>query len=105
MTNQDDATPNKTKSHVINCGEFIDITVVMEWRNKLLKILPVASDVVLEASDIERIDTTGLQVLIAFIKDANVKGISITWLVPSDVMRNAARLTGLTDALELPNAV
>jgi len=105
MTDQSEPAPEQTNATVISCGESIDITTVMTWRDKLLEILSVAPDVVFEAESVEKIDTAGLQVLVAFMKDARVKGLSVTWSNPSDVLCRAAMLTGFADVLELPTAV
>ncbi|NOZ53390.1 MAG: STAS domain-containing protein [Gammaproteobacteria bacterium] len=105
MINQNDAALSAVNPITVNCGESIDISVVMAWREKLLEILSAKSAVLLEANSVEKFDTAGLQVMVAFIKDAKVQGLSVQWLNPSDVIRRAATLTDLTTALELPDVI
>ena len=54
----------------------------------------------LSGEQVERIDSTALQLLVAFINDPNV---TIGWVNPSLEIYNVARLLGLTSHLNLPS--
>lgn len=56
----------------------------------------------LDGADVERVDTAALQLLVAFRREATARGQSPAWLAVSDVMRDAAGVLGLAQALELP---
>jgi len=56
----------------------------------------------LDAAGVERVDTAALQLLVAFRREATARGQAPGWLGVSEVMRDAAGVLGLAQALELP---
>jgi len=56
----------------------------------------------LDGAGVERVDTAALQLLVAFRREAAARGQSPAWLGVSEVMRDAAGVLGLAQALELP---
>lgn len=64
----------------------------------LLRALPL--DV--EAAQVERIDTAGFQLLVAFHRSARNRGLALHWRSVSTALRSGAESLGLTEALELP---
>ena len=97
----------KTKETVISVdvefSDIFDITVAEEYRLKLLDALNKLQSVNLLAKKVERADTAALQMLCAFVKDANTAGISVNWHEPSKNLRQAAELLGLIKPLNLAN--
>lgn len=67
-----------------------------------LKSLFASVEVALDASGVERVDTAALQLLVAFRREAKARGMAPAWRNVSTVLREAASLLGLTNALELP---
>lgn len=61
-----------------------------------------ASAAQLDGAAVERVDTAALQLLVAFRREAAARGQSPTWLGVSQIMRDAAGVLGLAQALELP---
>lgn len=61
------------------------------------------SDVVLDASQVEKADTAGVQALVAGTMRLKQSGKSFRWSGCSAPLRSAAQLLGLADALELPS--
>lgn len=59
----------------------------------------------LDGAGVERVDTAALQLLVAFRREATARGQAPAWLGVSDVMREAAGVLGLAQALELPAAM
>ncbi|WP_024850794.1 STAS domain-containing protein [Hydrogenovibrio kuenenii] len=55
----------------------------------------------LEASSIEAIDTSGLQLLLALIKQAQSQNKTIQWITPSEQLTTSATKLGLTEKLML----
>jgi anti-anti-sigma regulatory factor len=56
---------------------------------------------VLDAVSLTRIDTAGLQLLMAFIRDAEGRGARVEWRAPPPALRESARRIGLEGALRL----
>ena len=93
-----------TQQQGANCvvlDEVMDISVAAQWRENLLKALNDEGPVLLDASRVERIDTAGLQVLTAFVKDLRAANKSMQWQEPAESLCRAVQLLGLNDALQL----
>jgi len=58
-------------------------------------------NVVLEAGNLTRIDTAGLQLLTAFVRAAEGRGARVEWRAPQAALRESARRLGLEGALHL----
>jgi ABC-type transporter Mla MlaB component len=56
----------------------------------------------LDGSQVERIDSAGLRLLVAFIRERRAAGYAIGWRAASSVLNRAVWLTGLTAAINLP---
>mgnify|MGYP005811454379 CR=1 FL=1 len=59
------------------------------------------SDVLLDGSAVERIDTAGLQMLVAFAKQHAASGRRIQWTAASQELQRGSRLLGLDETLGL----
>ncbi|MCP5160344.1 MAG: STAS domain-containing protein [Hahellaceae bacterium] len=57
--------------------------------------------VVLDASEVQRTDTSVLQLLVAFFTSMRKAGTSATWSSASDDFKDAANLLGVADLIEL----
>ena len=86
---------------IIVCDHQVDIAKAGALRDVLLAALIDKKPVVLDAGDVERVDTAALQVLTAFFVDANAQNLKARWQNPSSAIINAASLLGLTDSLGL----
>ena len=67
-----------------------------------LEVLVSQSDcdkVVLQASDVQRADTAGVQLLLAFVNASKEHQIGVEWDKPSDKLCTTAELLGLQGAL------
>ncbi len=85
----------------VDLEDTFDITVAEKYRTKLLEALSGSKPIELNAEKIERADTSALQVLCAFFKDAKAQGIDVSWVKPTQAMKEAAQLLGLLSILEL----
>lgn len=88
----------------IPCGDSIDISVVAGFRTQLLEALGSGKSIELDASELERADTAGLQLLSAFIQEADSQQQTITWKDPSPALCESAALLGLSEFLHLDSA-
>jgi anti-anti-sigma regulatory factor len=91
----------KATSNIFSLGESVVISEVMEWREKMAAAISAQDEVVLDGSEIERIDGTGLQLLVALMKEAVSTSTAITWNSASDVLLESAAQLGLTEILGL----
>ena len=63
-----------------------------------------SAKVALDASSVERIDTSTMQLLCAFVRDRTAQQRKVEWLGDSAVIRDAARLLGVEALLCLSGA-
>ncbi len=62
-------------------------------------------DITLDGTAVTRIDTAGLQLLLAFVIDRQRAGLATRWHSPTPALRDAAELAGLAEALGLPQSL
>jgi ABC-type transporter Mla MlaB component len=86
---------------VICCDACLDIAGAQDFYNRLQAALKACQPVVLDATHIERVDTTALQILCAFFREAEVHGLVVQWQHPSPALQNAARLLNVSTCLAL----
>lgn len=85
----------------IVCEDSVDISGIAELHNQIATQMVEGCTISLDASQVERIDTTGLQLFATLFNDAPSKNITVSWLNPSDALRTSARLLGLEELLQL----
>lgn len=56
-------------------------------------------NVSIEAKNVERVDTAGIQLLLAFKKSLKEREIAINWQHPTEQLRTAAAMLGLDEKL------
>ena len=86
----------------IECAEVLDISGVAEFHARCLEALETQQNVMLNASQVDRVDTATLQVLGAFIQDVNTRQQTVQWEAPSEPLCQSAALLGLSEILCLP---
>ena len=74
-----------------------------EFKNQLLAQVAQPGDVDIDASRVGKIDTAGLQLLLAFVRQLDTEGRGLNWTQQPnpELYRSAAQL-GLVEALKLP---
>lgn len=88
-------------SNILSLDGSIVISNVLEWHGKMVAAISGQDELVLDGGEIEQIDGSGLQLLVALMKEAAMSKTNISWKSASDVLcRNAAQL-GLTEILSL----
>jgi ABC-type transporter Mla MlaB component len=60
-------------------------------------------DVLLDGSPVERIDTAGIQLLVAFFNRHQQQGKNVAWTAVSDELLRVSQRLGVTAHLNLPN--
>ena len=94
-------TPHTT---LIYCTPELDISGAQDLYQTLQAALRAQCPVILDATRVERIDTAVLQMLCAFVRDAQANGMVVQWRQPSPALQNAARLLNVRACLALPMA-
>jgi phospholipid transport system transporter-binding protein len=84
-----------------------DCTVVQAdtLKSELVRRVAQPRPVALDVSALQRIDTAGLQLLAAFVRDRRTAGRAVAWHGRSPALEAAAGLLGLNDMLELAGEV
>lgn len=86
---------------VIDFGEVLDISFAAKLHAQLKDDIKEDSTVQFITSELTRIDTSCLQVLASFMGYAKENQINIEWPDVSDVVKDAARLTGLNEIIQI----
>ena len=89
---------------LIYCSPELDISGAQDLYHTLQDALRARCPVTLDATRVERIDTAVLQLLCAFVRDAQASGIVVQWRQSSPALENAARLLNVRACLALPMA-
>jgi ABC-type transporter Mla MlaB component len=71
-------------------------------KQSLCRLLDDAAAVVLDVRQLERVDTSTMQLLCAFVRDRAAHQRQVEWLGDSPAIRDAARLLGVAALLALP---
>jgi phospholipid transport system transporter-binding protein len=74
-------------------------------KSELVRRLEEPERVTLDVGALQRIDTAGLQLLAAFVRDRRTAGRAIEWRGQASALEAAAGLLGLNDMLELAGEV
>jgi ABC-type transporter Mla MlaB component len=80
------------------------IESLSERREELQRALEDGLPVEIDVSEVARIDTAGLQLLLAFVLDMRRNGRSAKCVAASAPVLQGARLAGISDFLGLPSA-
>lgn len=89
---------------VIACESTVDINIAGDLYAHLKNALENKHVVEIDASEVQRVDTAILQVLLAYSQEAKLHGLQLCWQGVSDAFRSAACLLGLELELALPEA-
>lgn len=95
--------PSMSEQTVIDFGEVLDISFAAKLHAQLKDDVKTNSTVKFVSAELTRIDASCLQVLSSFMSYAKENEIEVDWDTPSDVIKEASQLTGLTDLLGLAN--
>jgi ABC-type transporter Mla MlaB component len=75
-----------------------------ELKQTLCVHLDDAEPVTVDVGSVERVDTSTMQVLCAFVRDRAARERKVEWLGDASVVRDAARLLGVESMLCLPTS-
>lgn len=90
------------KPATMDCGRAMDIAGVSAMHAQLSKALAEHRPVVVRAGQVEQLSTAALQLMSAFMRDAEQAGVEVKWDGVSDEVAQAASTLGLASRLNLP---
>jgi len=91
----------ETDQPVLQLHNVQDIGKSQALKNDMLALINDNDEINIEASTVERIDGSALQLLCALFEYSKTNNLVIHWLNPSEVMRESATTLGLQKILEL----
>jgi len=68
----------------------------------LSAILDAQVDISIQSEALSRVDAAGVQLMYAFVKEARVRSITLTWESVSDALLEAATALGLNESMGFP---
>jgi len=86
---------------ILQLNSIQDISKSQALKNDMLMLINDNDEIDIDASEVERIDGSALQLLCALFSYANQNNLVIHWLKPSDALQQAADTLGLKQVLEL----
>ncbi len=91
------------ESSRIECGKLLNIAGTAELQKNLIDSINNNSEITIDITDPERIDTAGIQLLYSLVREARSREINLSWSgeIP-DQLRKTAALVGLEKDLDLP---
>lgn len=84
-----------------SCGETLDINQANALYHRLKKSLHKSHTIELKAKSVNKVDTAGLQLLLAVKLEAENCGGKVIWQSPSPALISSARLLGMAEKLGL----
>ena len=98
------AGPAPAPDAIIRLGAQLTIREAVPLRAELLERVDAVDPVGLDASAVQKVDSAGLQVLLAFAQQRRRSGNQVSWTACSEPLRKAAVLLALDAPLALPAA-
>ncbi len=93
-----------SSEEILSCGTSLTIADAESLYQRLKTLLSGETAVVIEAHEIEVIDTAAIQLLGAFVQEAGSHGISVKWKMPSAALRTSAHRMDMESLLMLEAA-
>jgi len=86
---------------VLQLNSVQDISKSQVLKNDMLKLINDNDEIDIDASEVERIDGSALQLLCALFNYAHQNNLVINWINPSDTFKQAVNTLGMKNILEL----
>jgi anti-anti-sigma regulatory factor len=77
----------------------LTIAHVAECKDKILKIIDESDEIILDDSAVVRIDTIGLQMLLAAVTYISAQSKSLKWKCQSNAIKESVALLGLEEPI------
>ena len=79
----------------INLPVSLDISEVTQWRQNLISAVNDHDEIEVDDSQLENIDTAGMQLLAVLAKEIQSTNKTLVWQEPSDLITKSARQLGI----------
>lgn len=89
------------KKITVECGESLAINSVADLYGKLSKALETSSTIELDTSGVEKVDTAGLQLLVALEHEVEKSSGKVSYKNPSEALQQAVVTMGLNSHLTI----
>ncbi|MGH8297082.1 MAG: STAS domain-containing protein [Steroidobacteraceae bacterium] len=93
--------PARHKAAALRLAAQCTVAEAESLQSELARRLSEPAPVTVDVNALERIDTAGLQLLAAFVRDRRTAGRAVEWRGRPSALDAAAGLLGLCDMLEL----
>ena len=93
------------KHSIFVLGADCTIRESVDLKRELLAHLERKAPLFIDGSAVERVDTTGVQLLVAFSLDCMERGVAFGWPGRSEALKRAIELLGVGPLLECPGQV
>lgn len=87
-------------AYTIHCPQHLNITMLEGFREALLASLETGGECRLNISLVEKVDSTGMQMVVAFRQAMTAKGATVQMKGESEIFSEAAQILGLNPFLE-----
>jgi len=92
--------PARTKPGRIVLASRTCIKSIAELRDELVAAYKMSTEIVIDASKVESVDTASLQLLVAFVNSVRGQSRAVRWNKPSGEFRDMAALVDLSACLD-----
>lgn len=89
------------KTDTVQCGEALTIANAASIVDQVKSILGETANINVDAHEVDKVDTAGLQIFIALNREVEKSHGKLTWQSPSEALESAARTLGLSKAIGL----
>lgn len=93
--------PSSAGANTVVLPAELGIEKAAAWRSRLLQAVDSEGAVTLDARDVAQVHTAALQLFCMFCQDRRRAGRDTRWQEPSEALRAAAQLLGVTTLLQL----
>jgi len=93
---------NEKDTITIKLNKHLDISSIQDLYHILKEAFELNHSVILQANEVSRIDTAGLQLLLSFYLTSQEKNITIQWQNPSPILINISNTLNIDNLLKLP---
>ena len=83
----------------VSCGKALTVEHAQNLRGRIHKALEKSTTIELRASEVQKADTAGLQLILALFKEVEVLGGRCVWRSPSTALKESATILGLNKQL------
>jgi ABC-type transporter Mla MlaB component len=99
---QKEAPQKQPASSTLALAAECTVSDASSLKERLASLIDQPQAVTLDITALQRIDTAGMQVITAFVRERADHGRPVEWQGTAPVLVTAARLLGLTSLLRLP---